>query len=108
MVNEPYLITNFPTVLKGYLFLSLSIIFWALNFHLGKIMFESVTPNVAAFWRFFFAVLGLLALSWKVIPSKAAIVNRLPGMLLVGFVGVFGFIFCFTQGFKKKLQVFLT
>lgn len=105
MVNEPYLIANFPSVLKGYLFLSLSITFWALNFHLGKIMFESVAPNVAAFWRFFFAVLGLLALSWKVIPSKVAIVNRLPGMLLVGFVGVFGFIFCFTQGLNATSEM---
>ncbi|MDW3190862.1 MAG: DMT family transporter [Cytophagales bacterium] len=91
--------------MKGYIFLSLSIIFWALNFHLGKIMFESVTPNVAAFWRFFFAVLGLLALSWKVIPSKAVIVNRLPGMLLVGFIGVFGFIFCFTQGLNATSEM---
>ena len=91
--------------MKGYIFLSLSIIFWALNFHLGKIMFESVTPNVAAFWRFFFAVLGLLVLSWRVIPSKATIINRLPGMLLVGFIGVFGFIFCFTQGLNATSEM---
>ncbi len=91
--------------MKGYIFLSLSITFWALNFHLGKIMFESVTPNVAAFWRFFFAVLGLLALSWKVFPSRAALVNRLPGILLVGFMGVFGFIFCFTQGLNATSEM---
>lgn len=91
--------------MKGYLFLSLSIIFWSLNFHLGKIMFESVTPNVAAFWRFFFAVLGLLVLSWKSVPSFKTIGNRLPGMLLVGFVGVFGFIFCFTQGLNATSEM---
>lgn len=91
--------------MRGYIFLSLSITFWALNFHLGKVMFESVSPNVAAFWRFFFAVLGLLILSWKVIPSKAAITNRLPGILLVGFIGVFGFIFCFTQGLNATSEM---
>lgn len=96
---------NFPGVLKGYLLLFLSVTFWALNFHLGKIMFESVTPNVAAFWRFLFGVLGLLALSWKSIPSKVVLANRLPGMLLVGFVGVFGFIFCFTQGLNATSEI---
>lgn len=68
-------------------------------------MFESVTPNVAAFWRFFFAVMGLLVLSWKVFPNRAIIVSRLSGILLVGFIGVFGFIFCFTQGLNATSEM---
>ena len=68
-------------------------------------MFEYVSPNVAAFWRFFFAVLGLLVLAWRVFPSRAALANRLTGMLLVGFVGVFGFIFCFTQGLNATSEM---
>ena len=68
-------------------------------------MFESATPNVAAFWRFFFAVLGLMVLSRNVFPTKAALIHRLPGILLVGFIGVFGFIFCFTQGLNATSEM---
>ena len=86
--------------MNSFVFLSLAITFWALNFHLGKVMMEYVSPGAAAFWRFLFAVLGLIVLTRKALPPVEVIRKHIGGAALVGFVGLFGFIFFFMQGLK--------
>ncbi len=68
-------------------------------------MLEYMSPNVAAFWRFLFAVVGLYALMGKSLPSPAVVRLHIGGVLLVGFVGLFGFIFFFTQGLNETSAV---
>ena len=61
-------------------------------------MMEYVSPNAAAFWRFLFGFAALILLTIKSLPSKATIKENGVGIFLTGFFGLFGFIFCFTQG----------
>jgi len=87
------------------LLLLLATFFWGLNFHLGKVMFEYVSPNVAAFWRFLIGTLGVLVLSISSFPPLEKIKNHIGGAALVGFVGLFGFIFFFTQGLNNTSAI---
>ncbi len=91
--------------MRSIVLLLTAIFFWALNFHLGKIMLEYVSPNVAAFWRFLFGMLGLLLISYSSLPSWQIIKKHWRGLALVGFVGLFGFIYLFTQGLDKTSAV---
>lgn len=91
--------------MKGVLFLLIAVIFWALNFHLGKTMMEYASPNVSAFWRYFFGVSTLLILTYASFPSWSKIKANWKGIFLVGFVGLFGFIFFFFQGLKYTSEM---
>ena len=86
--------------MKSALFLFTAVLFWALNFHLGKIMMEYVSPNTSAFWRYLFGVIALFLLTVTKFPTKAQIEKNAKGIFLVGFIGLFGFIYFFFQGLK--------
>ena len=60
-------------------------------------MMEYVSPNVSAFWRYFMGVVTLLILSFSTLPPWSKIKEHLFGILLVGFVGLFGFVYIFFQ-----------
>lgn len=68
-------------------------------------MLEYVTPNTAAFWRFFFGLIAVLFLAYKTIPSWKTIKKNVQGLFLTGFVGLFGFIFFFTQGLNYTSEL---
>lgn len=91
--------------MKGVLFLLMAVLFWALNFHLGKTMMEFASPNVSAFWRYFFGVGTLLILTYSSFPSWSKIKANWKGIFLVGFVGLFGFIYFFFQGLKYTSEM---
>jgi len=91
--------------LKGIAFLLIAVIFWALNFHLGKTMMEHASPNATAFWRYFFGVLTLLLLTYSTFPSWSKIKANSRGILLVGFVGLFSFIYFFFKGLKYTSEM---
>lgn len=86
--------------MKSALLLVTAVVFWALNFHLGKIMMEYVSPNTSAFWRYVFGVIALVFLTITKFPSSAQIEKNFKGIFLVGFIGLFGFIYFFFQGLK--------
>ena len=90
---------------SNVLLLLLATLFWGLNFHLGKVMFEYVSPNVAAFWRFLIGTGGVLFLSISSFPPLEKIKNHIGGAALVGFIGLFGFIFFFTQGLHNTSAI---
>ena len=91
--------------MKGILFLLLAVFFWALNFYLGKIMITYVSPNISAFWRYFFGVLTLVILTYSSFPSWRKIKDNLLGVILVGFVGLFGFIYLFFQAIQYTSEM---
>jgi len=68
-------------------------------------MMEYVSPNVAAFWRYFIGVLALFAMSFTSLPSWKVIKENLFGILLVGFVGLFGFVFLFFHGLNLTSEM---
>lgn len=86
--------------MKSALLLFTAVVFWALNFHLGKIMMEYVSPNTSAFWRYIFGVIALVLLTVTKFPTRAQIEKNVKGIFLVGFIGLFGFIYFFFQGLK--------
>jgi len=91
--------------MKSILLLLTAVFFWALNFYLAKVMMEDVTPNVSAFWRYLFAVVTLFALTYFNLPSWVTIRENLKGIVLVGFIGLFGFIYFFFQGLKYTSEM---
>lgn len=85
--------------MKSILLLLITILFWSLNFYLGKITMEFVSPNATAFWRYLFGILVLLGFTYGSFPSWSKIKQNLEGIILVG-LALFGFIFFFFQGLK--------
>jgi len=84
--------------MKNISFLLLAVFFWALNFYLGKEAMQYVSPNVTGFWRFVFGALAIWMIHSFRVPSWSHLRKHLKGILLVGLVGQFGFIFFFFQG----------
>ncbi len=68
-------------------------------------MMEYVGPNIAAFWRFFLGLIAIFFLTFRSIPSFKKIRPHLGGVALVGFVGLCGFIYFFTQGLNRTSAV---
>ncbi len=91
--------------MKSILLLTITVLFWSLNFYFGKIMMEYVSPNVAAFWRYLIGVLALFAMSFNSLPPWKTIQENLFGILLVGFVGLFGFVFLFFHGLNLTSEM---
>jgi len=91
--------------MKSILFLLLAVLFWALNFYLGKYMIQYVSPNVSAFWRYIFAVGVLFIFTYGTLPSWAEIKTHVTGVALVGFIGLFGFIYLFFQGLNYTSEM---
>lgn len=89
---------------KSSLFYSLCLlsaaILWGMNFHFAKIMLNESSFIESATWRYIFGVVPLIIISWNTI--KATNLKSLPikGILLIGFVGLFGFNIFFFIGLQ--------
>ncbi|MBC8755960.1 DMT family transporter [Kordia sp. YSTF-M3] len=84
--------------MKATNYLIISAVFLGLNFHLAKIILKEVDFLEAGFWRFLFGVLTLIVFGFKNLPKFKIIRLNLKGILLTGFIGLFGFNFFFFLG----------
>lgn len=91
-----------PFVKTAFLLLIGATVFWGLNFHLAKIMLEHVAFIEAGFWRYFIGVGILFFMTFQSLRKlKMTEVRKgLKGLLLVGFIGLFGFNFFFFLGLR--------
>jgi drug/metabolite transporter (DMT)-like permease len=93
-----YLFKKYPQ-LSMHLYLLGAVIFWGISWPAGKVVAQSVPPLHAAMWRFMMACVVLLA--WLVISNKGLprlTLKQSLGMILGGFIGVFGYAYCFMAG----------
>jgi len=84
--------------MKPILSAVLAAVLWGLNFHFAKIMLEESNFIEAGTWRYIVGVIGVfffLALSRK---DKLQFDLPYKGLMLVGFIGLFGFNLFFFSG----------
>ena len=79
-------------------YLLVAAILWGMNFHFAKFMMQESQFVESATWRYIFGVVPLIIISYKSLISIR--LNSLPikGIVVVGFVGLFGFNFFFFWG----------
>lgn len=91
--------------MKAILALTIATILWGLNFHLGKVMLNTVPFIEAGFWRYLFGVVllyfmvGPKTLSWSDFKANAT------GISLVGIIGLFIFNLLFFLGLLYTTSV---
>lgn len=88
-------------IVKIYLLLTVTMLFWGGTFIAGRVLAGSVPPAEAAFFRFAIASLSLAVLVY-LIEGRIPRVKRdkiLP-LLLLGLTGVFSYNICFFTGLK--------
>ena len=84
--------------MRAELYLVLAAIFWGLNFHFAKFMMAESSYIEAATWRYVFAVVTLLLIGFKSLRAINFRHLSIKGIVLVGFVGLFGFNLLFFKG----------
>jgi drug/metabolite transporter (DMT)-like permease len=73
----------------AYLFLSLSALFWSGNFVVGRAVAGQADPLALNFWRWVFALVLLLPLTWtRVRRSKGLLRERWPLVVTLGATGI--------------------
>ena len=91
--------------MKAYIYFTITVICWGLNFHLAKVMLQQSHFIEAGFWRYLFGVVPLFILAYKGLPSFRVLLKNITGVLLVGVVCLFGFNFCFFLGLKYSMAI---
>lgn len=83
--------SNSSKVLLYNFYLLVAAVLWGMNFHFAKFMLQESQFLESATWRYIFGVVPLIIISYKSLVSIK--LNSLPirGIVLVGFVGLFGF-----------------
>ncbi|MEP2024504.1 MAG: DMT family transporter [Reichenbachiella sp.] len=91
------------------LLLILTMLFWAVNFHVTKIALAHYSPMAVAFWRFLFGavvLIGVLAFQYGKGLMKVRISLRSFGLIcLVSFFGIFLTIYFFNKGLQTASAV---
>lgn len=91
--------------MKYWLYLIFASIAWGLNFHMAKMMLQSTNALEAGLWRYVFGV-GVLVFflrgDW---PKWSVIKKQSYPLLLIGFVGLFGFNYCLFVGLTKTTAI---
>ncbi|MBX2875589.1 MAG: DMT family transporter [Saprospiraceae bacterium] len=90
--------------MKYWLLLTVAVVSWALNYHLAKFMMSESSALEAGLWRYVFGIVGLLSFLWPR-PKWSEIRAQTWPFFLVGFVGLFGFNFCFFIGLSKTTAI---
>lgn len=91
--------------MKYWFYLTFATVSWGLNFHLAKVMLEDSTALEAGLWRYVFGVAVLLFFLWRDWPRWSAVKAQFWPLFLVGFVGLFGFNYCFFVGLSKTSAI---
>ncbi|WP_456461858.1 DMT family transporter [Reichenbachiella sp.] len=91
------------------LLLILTMLFWAVNFHVTKIALAHYSPMAVAFWWFLFGVIiliGVMAIQYGKGLMKVRISLRSFGLIcLVSFFGIFLTIYFFNKGLQTASAV---
>lgn len=91
------------------LFLVLTMLFWAINFHITKVALVYYSPMAVAFWRFLFGavvLLGVIVAKYGKGLAKVRITFRtLWYVSLVSFFGIFLTIYFFNKGLQTASAV---
>lgn len=91
------------------LMLILTMLFWAVNFHVTKIALEHYSPMAVAFWRFLFGVvilIAVMAIQYGNRLLKIRVSLRSFGFIcLVSFFGTFLTIYFFNKGLQTASAV---
>lgn len=72
-------------------YLLIAALLWGMNFHFAKFMMQESQFIESATWRYIFGVIPLVIFSYKSLSSMSFSSLPIRGLLLVGFVGLFGF-----------------
>ena len=91
------------------LLLILTMLFWAVNFHVTKIALAYYSPMAVAFWRFLFGaviLIGVMTVQYGKRLLKVRLTLRTLGLIcLVSFFGIFLTIYFFNQGLQTASAV---
>ncbi len=91
------------------LLLVLTMLSWAANFHITKVALAFYSPMGVATWRFFFGVLGLVAVLYFQYGSKAFKISFRPVtwwyIFLTSFFGIFLTIYFFNFGLQTTSAI---
>ncbi len=82
------------------LYLLIAAIFWGMNFHFAKFMLNESSFAESGTWRYIFGVVPLIVFSWNTIKTTNFKLLPIKGILLIGFVGLFGFNIFFFMGLQ--------
>lgn len=78
-------------VLLFNFYLLVAALLWGMNFHFAKFMLQESKFIESATWRYIFGVVPLVLISYKSLTSIKIKSIPIKGIVLVGFVGLFGF-----------------
>ncbi len=91
--------------MKATIFLIIGTSLWGLNYHFAGLVLAEADFIEGGFWRYLFAVLLLLTVNFKQLPSFSKFKNNLKGILSVGAIGLFGFNIFFFLGMASTSGV---
>jgi len=91
--------------MRATIFLIIGTSLWGLNYHFAGLVLAEVDFLEGGFWRYFFAVLVLLAVNLKQLPSRTTIKKNIKGVFSVGAIGLFGFNLFFFLGMASTTGV---
>ena len=91
--------------MKASIYLFVTAVLWGLNFHFAKFMLQESSFIEAATWRYLFGVGTLLLIGWMSLRKLRFHQISIKGVMLVGFIGLFGFILFFFKGLEYTQPV---
>ena len=91
--------------MRAILFLIIGTSLWGLNFHFAGLVLAEAGFIEGGFWRYFFAVLILVAVNIKQLPSFSSFKENWKGIFSVGAIGLFGFNIFFFMGMTSTSGV---
>ena len=91
--------------MKATLYLIIATSLWGLNYHFARLVLSEVDFLEGGFWRYALAVLTLLLVNIKKLPSLATLKENFKGIFYIGAIGLFGFNFFFFKGMQSTTGV---
>lgn len=75
---------------QAYLFLIIATLCWGGNAVAGKLAIGHISPMILTFWRWFFAVIIIFAISFKELRHDWPVIRR--NIPVLGFLGIVGYV----------------